>query len=115
VTAVPKRVHETKILICGFCGKPFTLRPEENHYTTKEWADDGSVTVIISVCVKCAARKMVEREAEPPPHCGTDLPTITYIDTSLEQWFLEHPDDLAEEWAEQMQLSSGSELAGGLL
>jgi hypothetical protein len=105
---VPERVTGRETSTCGFCEEPFTLNPNDNRYTTTEWADDGRTAVPISACVKCAAQKMAEREAEPP---WLDLPTITYIDASLEQWpwFLEHPDDLAEEWTEQTNPTSGGQ------
>jgi hypothetical protein len=45
VTTVADRVTETSTFICGFCEKPFTLNPADNHYTAAEWADDGCTAV----------------------------------------------------------------------
>jgi hypothetical protein len=36
-----ERVAKTQTFTCGFCEKPFTLNPNDNHYTAAEWAADG--------------------------------------------------------------------------
>jgi len=58
VTTVPERVTETETFTCGSCEEPFTLNPNDNHYTTTEWPNDGCTAVTVLVCVKWAARKM---------------------------------------------------------